>query len=317
MVNEKICAVNRLRELDLLVPPSIIVTRQEYPNLRDFIRNHKDVAYWYLRSIRHEESIVPKNVVTTANLTSTLDAIFTSKSDAKIIVQERVDVSYSGVLAKTDSFIFVEYVKGGLKSLLRDGVTPSRVVFNLSGETLAFEMNQQEFWYRWDGDQLVKQSSITSKPLSDIIRKSLLKAANHLKISTACEWVQDDKGKVLFLDMKSIPDSFLMNKDSLLTGFRKNTIVTLDSTLRGPIVKNVQDTRRGVYLVEKPLYLYIEDILERATAVICQTGGALSHLLLYAAKTDITCVISPFYYNKFLAKEEINISSSELLYNDS
>jgi hypothetical protein len=140
-----------------LVPPSFTISRKEYPRLTEYLAAFPDVDYWYLRATRTEEVILPRRVVTSSELSEILSISLQANPDAQIVVQERVDVAYSGVLLRTNKFIYVEYVKGGLQSLLRDGVTPCRVALSSSGRILSSQENEQEFWYRWEKDNLIKE----------------------------------------------------------------------------------------------------------------------------------------------------------------
>jgi hypothetical protein len=313
--NDTIIATKKLSEMGLPVPPSFVVTKQNYPNLQQAILKYDSVKYWYLRSVRQEEDVLTTRVVTNANIGSVLGLAFSLNPTAKIVVQERVDVSYSGVLAVGNGIIFIEYIKGGLKGLLRDGVTPSSMVFDLSGEVLTNQIKKQEFWYSWEGDELLARSSVTPEPLAETTQMKLLDAAHKSQEPSVYEWVQDQARRVFFIDIKSIPSASLENKALMLDCINHETIIILDLPIRGKIVKNHTDISKGVFLIEKPLYGYIGEVLRRASAVVSLSGGILSHLLVYAAKENIPGIISPVLFEKLSEMEEINIPSVSALFN--
>lgn len=313
-MNEKIAANNKLINMGLKVPPYFIMNKSTFKDLNFLISKHSKVDYWYLRSIRAEEKIISKRVVTSNDLGDILNLAFLENPMASIIVQERVDVRFSGAIAINQDLIFVEYIWGGLQSLLRDGCTPSRLVLNSRGEIEAHQYNIQEFWYRWDKDKIIKDSTTIENALPQKVYNELFRATRLTTIPSVYEWVEDQKGNVYFIDLKEVPEDFLINKDSLLIGIKQKKIATSDLPMKGNIIKNItSDNNYGVYLLKQPLYDYIDKILSKAQGIVFEKGGVLSHLSLYAAKQHIPCIISPKLYNKLILLNKIDTTVNQLL----
>jgi phosphoenolpyruvate synthase/pyruvate phosphate dikinase len=140
-----------------------------------------------------------------------------------------------------------------------------------------------------------------------------VETANLSTNATTLEWLQDRKGRIFFIDIKSVPEEFFSGKKDLLRGFELSTFITLDLPLGDARVRNIGEREEGVFLIERPLYNYMDNILQHASAVVCKRGGVLSHLVVYATKKGIPCVISDSSYNKCFTEKEVNLSSVALL----
>lgn len=315
-MNYKIRANNSLVKMGLKVPPYFVMSKQDMNRLNSILISYSEVDFWYLRSIKSEENIISRRVVNTACLGDVLNDAFLKNPNAQIIVQERVDVESSGVLSVNGKLLFVEYVKGGLQSLLRDGCTPSRVILDWGGDIEAHQENRQEFWYRWDAERIVKESSISGTLLLQEICDALIKAAHLVKRPVVYEWVKDQKGNVFFIDIKPTKKAFLIDKAILLSELKKETIASLDLPIKGNVIKDIKTSDKGVFILKNPLHSYLETISRKATAFIFESGGVLSHLVVYSARYQIPCIISYKLYNKYVFQPEVNISVTQLLNNN-
>jgi hypothetical protein len=312
-MNDKLRAINNLIKKGLTIPSYFVVSKRKLPRLNSILANYKNIQCWYLRSIQTEEHMMIRCFVTSVDLSNFLKKAFLENPDAQIIVQERVNVRFSGALASNGKLIFVEYVKGGLQGLLRDGCTPSRLVLDIGGGKInIYQKNRQEFWYRWDNDQIIKESSIDSGILSEEICNELIGIAHLSESPVVYEWVESHEGKLFFVDIKDVPKEFLIDEWTLLKGIEQNMLCSLNLPIKGSVIKNISNNV-GVYVIKEPLYDYIETILQKATAIILENGGLLSHLSVYAAQHQVPCVISRKFYNKCIHQKEINTSIKQLL----
>ena len=241
------------------------------------------------------------------DLANLLSAVFASAPNIEIIVQQRVDTSISGVAAATEAGLYVEYVLGGLKSLLRDGVTPARLLMGLNGRLVASRNSVQEFWYKWEDEKLVTNARASVPALGKRERQILLSGTTKLQKVAVYEWVQDAQGKIFFLDVKLMPSAFLKNKRSIVNGIDSGILHTLNIPIQGKVIDGAQPQLRGVFLLARPLHEFVDLVISKATGVVCRLGGLLSHLIVYASKANIPCVISPVHYERLKKTEHCDL----------
>lgn len=304
-------AIQALKRIGLRTPPSFSLTASELNTVQRKLDEYSNVKYWYLRSGQKTDKDILTKVALNKNLAAILKEAFLLDPDAVIIAQERIDVSYGGVFAKARSFTFVEYVKGGLKSLLRDGVTPSRIILDKRGNVLSQHVNEQEFWYLWEGERLITKEQVTPSPLTAKILSALSYAASQLDDFSISEWVLDEKGVITYIDLKLAPSQFLLEEEKFIEGFKKNVFFTLNKPIVGKIVRKVEKPDAGVFFITTPLYNYSAVIQKYAKAVITLSGGVLSHLLVYASLQGIPCLVSRLHYDKFIGLNRLDLSSLE------
>ncbi len=312
-MNGKTEAVEKLRSLGLTVPRQIVVREVDVAVACQELENSAPGDFWYLRSTREHDGALRRRVVPSNRLSSTLSAAFAANPNLEILVQERIDVGLSGVLATIPGLSLIEYVRGALQSLLRDGATPARIALDPRGHVLATQLNPSDFWYRWKDDGLVHEGPTAANLLPRETLDSLLEASSVVERSSVVEWVQDQRGAVVFLDIKRLPQDFLSGATFVRSCFTGSGFATFDAPISGTLVNSVDSPANGVILLGKPLWRLIEPVLQRASAVILGEGAVLSHMAVYAAMERIPCIISRSAYAGLFSKQTVSSSSSELL----
>ena len=312
-MNTKTQAIEKLRSLGLTVPRQIVVREVDVPVACQELENSAGSDFWYLRSTREHEGALRRRVVPSNLLCSTLSAAFARNPDLEILVQERIDVVLSGALATVPGLSLIEYVRGALQSLLRDGATPARVAVDARGHVVATQLNPSDFWYRWKDDELVHEGPTEANPLPRETVDSLLEASSLVERSSVVEWVQGQHGAVVFLDIKRLPQKFLSGPQFVRSCFAGGGFATFDAPISGTLVNGVDSPMSGVILLEKPLWRLIEPVLQRASAVILREGAVLSHMAVYAAMEQIPCIISRSAYGSLFGKQTVSSNSSKLL----
>lgn len=310
---EKSYAADTLLKLGLDVPPGFTVTSERLSSLPHLLERYPDVEFWYIRVSREVEGAFLRRVSSKAGLFSLLKSIFEASPRAQVLVQQRVDASFGGVLAKTSDSILIEYVAGALQSLLRDGVSPSRELLDLSGKSLVSQENVQEFSYEWRQESLFKQDTVPPLRLSSSVLERLFNAATRVKGPAILEWVGDRDGAIFFVDYKELRKDFLICQNALKKGLTDDSLLLLDLPIQGRVITSLNPNERGVFVIRRPLHAYIDDVLKWANGVIIEKGGILSHLMFYATRSSIPCLISPRYYATESSNHEVSLSTAEFL----
>ncbi|MFA6554346.1 MAG: hypothetical protein WCS89_02445 [Candidatus Paceibacterota bacterium] len=298
-MSPKAIAAKHIIKLGLPAPVGFVVNRSDLSSICQNLNRHPKIDYWHLRSDCITDCFLQKRVSNTADLPVLLSKIFTRAPSVSIIVQQRIESFVSGVIAKTGFGFYVEYIVGGLKSLLRDGVTPSRLALEKNGTIFACQYNTQEFWYKWEGEKLIRFPQIKTPILGKRELRILLNAACKFRKNAVYEWIQDYQGRLHFLDFKQMPTNFLRNKQSLLIGMENGTLSTLSTTILQETTDNIGIHDKGIILLPRPLHMFMDIVVPNATGLICRKGGLLSHLVVYASLSNIPCMISTKNYSIF------------------
>jgi|SRR5579871_1881188 len=280
---DKTAAMGRLEQYGLKTPVSLVVTKSSGDNLHAFVGAHGHVTSWYLRFNERLAPWLPK-VVNSPDLLNLVPAVVRTTENLTVIVQERVVAHVSGAMAVRPDLIFVEYVAGEPVAMLRNGVTPSRILFLPDGKTLCVERNKQEFSCFWKSGLLKHGFDISlSHLLSEKTRHQLCAAAKKVGSNGIMEWIQMDDGNVVFLDHRPMSSEFLIGLENLTLGFDAGCYQTLseDST-RSPSVSHL----------ERPLYEYAETVSPNMTSLTFEAGAVLAHACVYATEQGVRCVVS-------------------------
>jgi hypothetical protein len=310
---EKSYAADTLFKLGLDIPPGFAITNEKLSSLPHWLERYPDVEFWYIRVSREVEGAFLRRVSSRAGLFSFLKSIFEASPSAQVLVQQRVDASFGGVLAKTSDSILIEYVTGALQSLLRDGVTPSREFLNLSGESLISQKTVQEFSYEWRQERLFRHDTVPPFRLSASVLERLFEAATRINEPAILEWISDRNSTIFFLDYKELRKDFLICQNALKKGLTEDAVLLLNSPIEGRVITSLNPNQRGVFVIRRPLHACIENVLKWANGVIIEKGGILSHLMFYATRSSIPCLISPRHYAKESSKHEVSLNPTEFL----
>ena len=243
-----------------------------------------------------------------------LKTVFEAEPTAEVVVQERVLVTQSGVAASTPEFLYIEYIDGALSALLRDGVTPSRLMLDARRGVVIEQRNRMEFSYNWHGTSLRQGPPTIPRALPEEALAEICTAAERLTPGVAFEWLRDDMGRISIIDLKTLPTAFLADAATLLLGIQHNTLLTAAEPLCGRLSQDPAAEDADIFVLEHPLYAYMPAIDARFRAILCAHGGVLSHLLLYAAQEHILCVVSPRWYELLATERKITqITPSAML----
>lgn len=283
---DKAEAIGQLEAHGLPMPASLSISLGTIDKLEEFLRAWPGTEYWYLR---FDERLAPglPRVGATADLPQLIRDAVTFAPALRVIVQERVVAVRSGVMATLPSTVFIEYIAGELRPLLRMGVTPSRVLLRRGGDLVDTEENRQELASWWDGLDF-RHAPYPGGPfgLPASVIEHLLSASENIGEVAILEWLERPSGAVTFLDFRAMPASFLSNGLSLFVDGAQHW-----SRLPSKTEAAARQALWPQGALDRPLFEYVETLLPGAEAMHFRAGGLLSHLCVYAAERDILCSV--------------------------
>ncbi len=287
---DKTAALTQLIALQLPTPVTLVVTRLDLERLRHFVAENAGIGYWYLRFDERLAPALPR-VANTQSLFALVDGAIRNQPSLTVIVQERVPAARAGVLAVTPDAVFVEYVTHELQALLRLGVTPTRLLLSREGWVIADQSNTQEFHYRWDGLEFVREAlGVVPSPLGPDVRSQLVKAATHVAETALLEWIERDNGRIVYLDYRAMRQDFLCEKSALVRGLKEGMLRNFSPELED------RAKTRGAGLhhfdLDRPFHEYAASVLPQAESLSFAAGGILSHLSVYAAEQGVYCTVA-------------------------
>jgi len=229
-------------------------------------------------------------------LHAVLKQITTRDRFSTILVQPRIAVAQSGAAARLHGLVLVEFIRGALVALLRDGVTPSRALWR-EAELLEVIQSAQEFCYLWNGDTLETEAGAAPPPL-DAFSGPLLLAMTMLKErSFVIEWVHDQQGRLFVLDLKLLPRDVFGDAGELTRAVMTSCFHTLARRFPGTEEPLIAAARfQHAICRDRPLYAEYHSLARTSRPFVYRTGGVLSHPVVYAMRSNIPVILCPEAY---------------------
>lgn len=289
--NGKSLAIKRLCDYGLKTPIGFTVTKQSLFEVTSALKAYSQIQFWYLR-VDAMHSIHP-NVVSTKDAPRVLLEFLDANPRSRVVVQERLDPVVSGALATCNDGLMIEYVRGGLRSLLRDGVSPSRMVLSKSGDIIAQERISGEFWLQWMGTTLRRRKTHTRpRKLETKLIHGLIRGAASIGPHCVSEWIIRQNGDLVFLDYKKLPASFLPSTSSVAD------LIVSGTLTNGPSNITIAGDTKRYMLIRRPLYSLLPNALKWRGVVVCRCGGILSHFVTYLTLKGTPVLISKRHYDR-------------------
>lgn len=305
----KSAAQRRLSDMHLKTPRTEKIEIHEGLRPRSIAFMADDPQYWYVRGNEVAWQLPEgRNVLDQEEVNETIARIATSPFSGELVFQERIPAILGGVALRCATSVFVEYAVGALRSILRDALTPARLVLD-SGGTILFEQpHAQDYWLEWAGASLLVHDTPVTQSLPAPLSISLARDVWRANPGEFIEWVADPSNEITYLDIKPLRQAGLVSTARIVKMLSEDHVGLIDGALSGQVVSTVEGEQKGVYVLDAPRYEYMDYLLRNATGALFGSGGIMSHVCTYAMMEGIPCIISRgLYQSSFLGSQLNNI----------
>jgi hypothetical protein len=284
---DKLEALDTIRKLGVDIAPTLGVSSSTYLQTIATMAD-QGADYWVVRATQLQKESFSKPAYAASDLKTVLKKFFAQSRNARLLITTLVPAWRSGAVVKGIDFVYLEYVPGALQSMLRDGVTPTRILFTRNEQILCIQHNCPEFMFDWHNAELFRVLDIDPSrlDLSSEAINQCLKIARLCSEYSLVEWVESEAGRVFAVDVKTVPSGFLGTSGDILEGIRKGGISSF------PSLSTMKTSLTRILEVEKPLYLYLLDpstfMVQR---ICCKAGALLSHFVVNCANNGIECIV--------------------------